>query len=252
MNFLKTEEKNGYTILHLDRGTANVLNMEMVLEIIGWFTQAAENEECGGVILYGKGNFFSAGLDVVELYSYNEEESARFWTAFAKMTETLASFPRPLICAINGHSPAGGCIMAIASDWRVMSRGKFRIGLNEVPVGIAVPEPIFLLYSMWIGRRNAYQYLLEGKLLLPEEAYQTGLIDVLCEQEEVLAEAEKKMHVYLSMDSLTFRKTKLGLRRGILRSFREDFDDSFGETIRHWWTPGARGRIKALVESLKK
>jgi enoyl-CoA hydratase/carnithine racemase len=252
MKFLKTEERNGYTILHLDRGTANALNMEMVTEITEWFRQASQDESIGGVILYGKGNFFSAGLDVVELYGYDEDEAARFWTAFARMTETLASFPRPLICAINGHSPAGGCIMAIASDFRVMAKGKFRIGLNEVPVGIAVPEPIYLLYSMWIGTRNAYQYLLEGKLMVPEEAHESGLIDVLCEQNEVLEESEKKMKLYLSLDRLTFTKTKLGLRRSILNSFTEDFDETFGETIRHWWTPGARGRLKALVESLRK
>ena len=68
------------------------------------------------------------------------------------------------------------CVLAICCDYRIMAEGNFMIGLNEIPVGLIVPESIFHLYSFWIGKANAYRLLLEGRLLSPQEALKVGLV----------------------------------------------------------------------------
>lgn len=253
MNTLLYENRDGIGLVTLNRGTANALNTEMLKEITTLFLQLRGDQTVKGVIITGKGNFFSAGLDVVELVGYDEPESKVFWTAFSHMMATLADFPKPLATAINGHSPAGGCIIAITADFRVMAEGdQFKIGLNEVPVGIVVPMPVYKLYSMWVGTRHAYQFLLQGKLLNPTEAYRAGLVDVLVPQDQVLATTENMMREMLQLDPITFSTTKANLRADIVHLLKGDFDATFGDTFRHWWDPAARERLLALVARLKK
>lgn len=251
MNTLLCENRDGIAVVTLNRGTANAQNTEMIKEISDLFVKLQGDDTVKAAIITGKGNFFSAGLDVIEIAAYDEQESKVFWQAFAHMMTTLAAWPKPLATAINGHSPAGGCIIAITADFRIMAEGNFKIGLNEVPVGIMVPMPVYKLYSMWIGTRNAYQYLLQGKLMTPAEALQAGLVDAVVPQDQVFATTEAMMRQIMKLDLGTFIKTKANLRSEVLQTLRMDFDATFGETIRHWWEPAARARLNALAASLK-
>src|SRR5690606_32452196 len=107
------------------------------------------------------------GLDLITLFEYDEAKIHEFWESFIALIYDLAAFPKPSIAAITGHSPAGGCVLALCCDHRVMAEGDYIIGLNEVPVGIIVPQCIFELYSFWLGSARASKFLLEGKLLAP-------------------------------------------------------------------------------------
>lgn len=251
MNTLLYENREGLAIVTLNRGTANAQNVEMIKEISDLFLKLQADETVKAAIITGHGNFFSAGLDVMEVAGYDEKESKVFWQAFAHMMASLASWPKPLACAINGHSPAGGCVIAITADFRVMADGNFKIGLNEVPVGIVVPFPLYKLYAMWVGTKNAYQFLLQGKLHTPSEALQYGLVDAVVPQDQVFATTETMMRQIMKLDLATYIKTKAELRSELLGVLKSDFDKSFGATLRHWWEPAARARLNALVASLK-
>ncbi|MCX7651152.1 MAG: enoyl-CoA hydratase/isomerase family protein [Flavobacteriales bacterium] len=250
--FLRREGSTALPVLRLSRPKANALNLSVVQEITEAFTDLAHDESVRAVVLTGEGHFFSAGLDVVELAGYDVAQSETFWYAFARMLETLALFPKPWVCAINGHSPAGGCILAICADHRVMAEGPYTIGLNEVPVGIVVPEPVYVLYSQWVGPGRAYQYLLQGRLLTPAEALSAGLVDAVVPPPQVLETALYTARVYENLDPDTLRKTKLNLRQAFARSVEGGFEKTFGDTLRHWWSPGARAALQALVQKLKK
>lgn len=251
MQFLKISTENYISTVQLDRGTANALQTAMIKEITQAFEDLKNDASCRAVVMVGKGPFFSAGLDVIEIEAYNEAESIDFWNSFARMIGTLLAFPKPFVAAINGHSPAGGAILALTADFRYMAEGKYRIGLNEVPVGIVVPQPIYDMYAQVIGTRNAYQFLLEGKLSLPEEALAVGLVDAVLPQEEVYTQALTKATMLAKMEPKTFSKTKLNMRAPLLAKFEAGNEDYFEQTIKHWFDPDARRVLKALVEGLK-
>lgn len=251
MSNVRYENRDGIAIVTLDRGTANALNTEMIKEISELFKELQGEPAVKAAIITGKENFFSAGLDVIEIVGYDQDQSRIFWRAFAHMMSTLVEWPKPLAVAINGHSPAGGCIIAITADFRFMAEGNFKIGLNEVPVGIVVPMPVYKLYSTWVGTRNAYQFLIQGKLLTPDEALRAGLVDGVFPQDQLLAATESAMRQMTKLDLGTFTKTKINLRSDIIQALKNDFDGSFGETLRHWWDPAARVRLEGLVASLK-
>lgn len=252
METISIHKEDDHVIVRLNRGKSNPINTQMILELSDAFRQLEEDEEAQGVVLSGKGNFFSAGLDLPELYQYTPEEFEHFWQSFMSLVKQMLSFPKPLIASITGHSPAGGCVLAITCDYRVMSEGNYRIGLNEIPVGIIVPGYLMQLYAQWVGERNAYQFLMEGKLLLPDEAMQAGLVDEVVPLEEVEATALKKLKHYLSFNQNAWRNTKVNLRRRIIDIANEYHPGEIAAIQEHWWRPETRRMLEHFVEKLKK
>ncbi|HQS04401.1 MAG TPA: enoyl-CoA hydratase/isomerase family protein, partial [Daejeonella sp.] len=199
MNTIKVRIKDKIAVLSLDRGRSNAINSEMVSELHQMIINIENDDSIAGLILTGKDGFFSAGLDLIELYGYDEDQIKEFWIEFLSLVTSMVSFKKPMVAAISGHSPAGGCVLAICCDYRVMAEGKFIIGLNEVPVGIIVPESIFHLYAFWLGNAPAYRALLEGKLMNTQEALSAGLVDELVNPESILHAAERKMLTYIQL-----------------------------------------------------
>ena len=252
MNTIATTIKDRLAIITLNRGKSNSLNREMVTELQDMLYNIENDDNIGGVLITGKENFFSAGLDLIELYHYNEEEALSFWHLFLNFTAKITTFKKPLVAAINGHSPAGGCVIALACDARVMAEGKYIIGLNEVPVGIIVPNSIFELYSFWLGNANAYRHLLEGKLFSPEEAYAVGLVDEVVKPESILTAAERRVRKYMAFETNTWQQSKLNLRKDLIAATNADQSKDLEIMLKQWWAPATRAILKSLVDSLQK
>lgn len=252
MNTIKVTIKDHLSLITLDRGKSNALNREMITELNDILNNIATDPNIAGVIITGKEPFFSAGLDLIELYNYNEAEAESFWHLFLKFVANITSFKKPLVAAINGHSPAGGCVIALACDYRVMAEGKYIIGLNEVPVGIIVPNSIFNLYAFWIGTANASRSLLEGKLFSPEEALQIGLVDELVNPASILTTAERKIRKYMAMERNTWEQSKLSIRKDLIASTSADQSEALALMLKQWWAPATRSILKTIIDNLQK
>ncbi|TCC93403.1 enoyl-CoA hydratase/isomerase family protein [Pedobacter frigiditerrae] len=252
MKTIEVTVKDRLAIITLNRGKSNSLNHEMVTELTDILQSIETDANIGGVMITGKEHFFSAGLDLIELYNYNEEEAKSFWYLFLNFVSKITAFKKPLVAAINGHSPAGGCVIALACDARVMAEGKYIIGLNEVPVGIIVPNSIFNLYSFWLGKANATRSLLEGKLFNPEEALAIGLIDEIVKPESILTTAERKARKYMAFEGNTWSKSKINIRKDLINSTSSDQTADLEIMLKQWWSPSTRAILKTIIDSLQR
>jgi len=251
MNTLQVTIKDRLAVIALNRGKSNPMNAEMVKELHTLVHSIDNDDNIGGLIITGKENFFSAGLDLIELYDYNEEQIATFWKDFLALQAKLVSFKKPMVAAISGHSPAGGCVLAICCDYRVMAQGKYIIGLNEIPVGIIVPDSIFHLYSFWLGERKAYQLLMEGKLLSVDDALTAGLIDEISNPESVISTAEKQIRKYMQFNAVTWSQSKLNLRKHLIAAANADQSANLEQMIKQWWAPETRKALEMIIQNLK-
>lgn len=253
METLEITNKGSYTIVQLNRGKVNAINQQMVTELRDTMKSLAEDSKTKGVILTGIPHFFSAGLDVKELYEYDEKQIEEFFVAFGSMYVELCQFPKALIAAIPGHCPAGGCVIAMTADYRVMAEGeKYSIGLNEVAVNIQISQNLIEGYAFWMGHGNASKYILEGKLLKAQEALEAGLLSETAPMDEVLERAEKKMKKYLRANTEIFQNTKAKLRKSWLDGLVTDAKTDLQEAITIWWKPEIRFMMKMFVDSLSK
>lgn len=252
MNTIKVNIKDKIAVIQLDRGGSNAINSEMVSELRQMVLNIEKDDNITGLIITGKEGFFSAGLDLIELFEYNEGQIRQFWKDFLDLVTVMVSFRKPMISAISGHSPAGGCVLALCSDYRIMAEGKYIIGLNEVPVGIIVPQSIFHLYSFWLGKAVAYRYLLEGKLMITDEALASGLVDELVKPESILHAAERKIQKYIQMDSKTWQQTKLNLRAELITKVSADQSEMLEIMLTQWWSPSTRSILKTIIQNLQQ
>ena len=252
MNTINVTIKDRLALITLNRGKSNALNGEMITEITDMLHNIENDANIGGVIITGRENFFSAGLDLIELYRYNEEEIKSFWHLFLNFTAKITAFKKPIVAAINGHSPAGGCVIALACDARVMAEGKYIIGLNEVPVGIIVPDSIFHLYAFWLGKANASRSLLEGKLFSPEEALQIGLVDELVNPASIMTAAERRIRKYMALEPNTWQQSKLNIRKELIAATSVDQEETLKAVLTQWWAPSTRNLLKMIIDNLQK
>jgi len=252
MNTIKVSVKDRIATITLCRGKSNALNAELITELDDMLKNISADDQIGGVILTGNAPFFSAGLDLIELYHYNETEARLFWEQFLGFVANIVAFKKPIVAAISGHSPAGGCVMALACDYRIMAEGPYIIGLNEVPVGIIVPNSIFQLYSFWIGNAEATRSLLSGKLYQPEEALKVGLIDELVKNESLLTTAERKIKKYIELESNTWSQSKLNIREELIQAASADQSEALEKMLAQWWSPATRHILKTIIENLQR
>ena len=251
MSFINITNEDHVSHVYLDRGRSNALNQQMLEELGASVAAAQSDPAIEGLILHGKEGFFSAGLDLITLYDCNEDEVRRFWYTFMDTIRALVAFDKPAVAAISGHSPAAGCVLACCCDTRVMADGDFIIGLNEVPVGLIVPESIFQLYGFWLGTAQAYRYLLEGKLLRPQEALQAGLVDEVVAGRRIRSAAERRLRTYTQYERNTWRQSKRNMRKGLLAAFDANQDETIAAVLKQWWSPATRAIVKTIIDGLK-
>lgn len=250
MSFFQVETRDNYVLVKMNRGKANPINTEFLHQMQALVHEINQDSAIRGVILTGQEHYFSAGVDVVELFDYDATAVRHFWSTLLSLLADMVASPKPWVAAISGHSPAGGCVLALCCDYRVMAQGDYKIGLNEVPVGVVVPVSILDLYASVIGSRLAYQYLLEGRLLSAAEAFHVGLVDEVVPMTEVVPQAALKLQQYLALNPVAWQNTKCHLRQSLVQKLQDQ--SALEDTLTHWWSPETRASLQAVVSRLKK
>lgn len=249
METLKLSFEKDIALVELNRPKAHAINFLMANEISQCFSDLDAADHVSAAVLKGTGSIFSAGLDLKELYKYSEDELNRFWQAFGRMVTDLAGFSKPLVAAVNGHAPAGGCVLALCCDYRIMAQEGGRIGLNEVAVGVVLPTPVVELARFTIGSERTSHMVLNATLMDPEEAHTFGLVNELCPTELLVEVCHKRIQKWLAFDQTAWRNAKKSVRSPLAERLDMPFEEAYSETLRHWWSPDSR---KLLGEQIAK
>lgn len=250
MNFLRTKTEDHILHVLIDRGKSNAIDIQVVDELIAILDQAEQDAAVEGLILSGKEGFFSSGLDLITLYEYDEAQMRNFWTRFMHLLQKITAFSKPSAAAITGHSPAGGCVIAICCDYRLMAEGEYIIGLNEVAVGLVVPESIFQLYSFWLGKGAAYRALMEGKLFKPQEALRVGLIDEVVSFDRIQNAAFRTIKSVTQFERKAWSTTKANFRKPLVEALSENQSELIEQVLHQWWRPSTRAVMKTIIDNL--
>src|SRR5262249_20639406 len=132
------EDRGVVTILRMARGKGNALNLDLAGALVDALDRLERSAARAGV-LTGQGNVFGAGVDLPALIDGGPDYARRLVPLLQQLFERLATFPRPLVAAVNGHAIAGGAILMLACDQRLLAQGTAQIGLTEVRVGVLFP-----------------------------------------------------------------------------------------------------------------
>jgi enoyl-CoA hydratase/carnithine racemase len=237
--------------IRLARPPVNALSPEFLVAIREAVTRAPE-EGAEAIVLSGQPGMFSSGLDVPVLIQLDRDGLAGAVRELFAAMHALAACPVPVAAAITGHSPAGGAVLAMHCDWRVMADGDFGIGLTEVQVGIPLPRSIAEVAALVVGRRRAEEICTAGLLMTPVRALEVGFVDRLAPIDEVVPVALEWCRGLLTLPRSAMSRTRSLFRAEVaetIRSFGEDSVADFGE---QWFRPEVYDELRRLVERLKK
>ena len=246
---LEYEDQGPIRTLRLARPPVNALNAPL-LDALGSAVARAPREGARGVVLTGAGKLFSAGLDVSVLAGLDAVGLRAFMESFFACLRALAESPIPLVAAINGHSPAGGAVLALYCDHRIMAKGEFRIGLNEVQVGLLPGPLIYGVLKRVVSVRVANQMLPQGLLITPEEALAVGFVDELAEPTELVARARDWLERVLALPPVAYSRTRAMAREDLVAMMGEAARQRQEELIEAWLGPETRATLAALVAKL--
>ena len=151
---------------------------------------------------------------------------------------------------INGHALAGGCIVAIAADHRMMADGNGTIGMPELRVGVPVPSMALEMVRQVSGR-NADRILYRGERFAPNKARKLGLVDEVEDGDKLLDAAVASAEDLASIDQAVFQVTKWQLREQVFLRLHE-LEDEEQEVERLWMEPECRDRIQAYLDKTLK
>lgn len=254
---VQTFERGAIRELRLSRPPVNALDMALCRALIAALDQAAA-DDVDGVLLSGEGRVFSAGLDVPQLLAHGQDRAALRdgWLSFLGATRALGLSRVPVAVALAGHVPAGGCVLALCCDYRVMARGADparpnTIGLNEVQVGLAVPEGIQRLLRRAVGPRVAERMLVTGEMVAEEAALRTGLVDALVQPDQVHAHALDWLQSLQRLPRQPMRQTR-GLARADIEQALSPEHIDVDRVIDSWYAPDTQAGLRALAARLGK
>ena len=188
MGVLEIIRHNDIHELRMARPPVNALDGEL----LGNLRQAVTDAPAHGaraIVLSGRPGMFSGGLDVPHLLQLDQDAMRGVWHAFIGLCEALARSPVPVVAAITGHSPAGGAVLTLYCDYRIMADGPYRIGLNETQVGLVVPDVIQAAMRRLLGAHRAERLMVAGAMIESSEAHRIGLVDELIDAERVVERA---------------------------------------------------------------
>jgi enoyl-CoA hydratase/carnithine racemase len=181
-------------VIKLDRGE-NRMNMEFIDQMNAALDEALRNSDLKGINTTADGKYYSNGIDLAwfqETYNSDPGITSKFLEEWQNLQLRFLTCPVVTVAAINGHAFAGGGVMSMCHDFRIMQTSRGWWCLNEAQLGLNFPEWILKLLSLKLGGNGA-RVLLEssvfGKRFTAEQAKQSGIVDEACTTAELLPKA---------------------------------------------------------------
>ncbi|WP_138735745.1 enoyl-CoA hydratase/isomerase family protein [Modestobacter excelsi] len=240
---LITENRDGVAVLRIEHGRVGALDVEL-LDALAEAVSASDR----ALVITGSGSAFSAGVDLRRVLDGGRPYAEELLTALSRLFRAVFDHPRPTVAAVNGHAIAGGCVLALACDLRLMSGG--RMGLAELTVGVPFPTAALEIVRHALGPR-AGQVLLGAQTVDREQALVLGMVDQLTEPGELLARAVALADEMAARSPESYRMAKVQLHRPADAAI-EATGGGDAAVLAGWTSEDTRLRIETALAALKR
>jgi enoyl-CoA hydratase/carnithine racemase len=237
--------------LRLARPPANAFNTGLMRELATRVLRAPA-DGADALVISGAPGMFTGGLDVPELLRLGPAEVRSFWEAFFALLRGVAASEVPVVAALTGHSPAAGAVLAAFCDYRVMADGPYKVGMNEVQVGLVVPPLIQYAMKRLAGPRVGDALLVSGAMLAPREALRVGLVDQVVAPAEVVPHAVAWAEALLALPRQAMLETRRLARADLVAQFDALGPRAHEEAAERVLGAEAQAAMRALAERLAR
>jgi enoyl-CoA hydratase/carnithine racemase len=252
MDCIRLEREGNVLVVHLARGRANALNASMVDQLHEAVDQAESNLSVRAVVVASDSpRLFCGGFDITEVFAYDRALMIGFFDRFSQLFERLRTLPKPVVAAISGHAFAGGAILALAADVRVMS-DTASLAVNEVDLGVVLPTHMLRALAA-TGHGNLMRaMLLGGEVITAERALAGGVVVETAPAIDVLPVSITRARNLGDKPLQAFGAHKLALDVVGPRPPAEVWRREVEHVVDVWFGEEATARRRALVDKLAR
>ncbi len=251
MSTVQIEVKDGVGTLRLAGPRGNAMSEDLMSELSLALRTVGGDPSVRAVLLASAhAKLFCPGLDLVSLSGTSRPEMGAFMLNFSTVLTDLFALRKPMVAAVNGAAIAGGCLLALTADWRVVKRGA-QMGLNEVKVGVPLPWSAVLLLKMASPAFAHSAVALLGRNFEGDAAVASGLANEVADREGFEAAVTERLAEFAEKDAYAFGITKGYLRGAAVASMRARETALLDEFLDGWFSEGTQERIQKAVAGLK-
>jgi enoyl-CoA hydratase len=210
--------------IKMDDGKVNALGIRMLRELHAAFDRAEQDDAI--VILTGREGRFSAGFDL-KVFREEPAQLPEMITLGAHLCERILAFPRPVITACTGHGVAAGCFIQLPADLRLGVDGPFQIGLNEVKIGLTMPQFVIELARARLTPAHFDRAVNSAVMYTPADAVGAGFLDRVVSAEELQPAAHQAATELAGLNAEAHKATKLKSRGGLIDEIHAAIEHEF-------------------------
>jgi enoyl-CoA hydratase/carnithine racemase len=248
-NMIDMSCREAVALVELNRDVTNALSQELVSELAETLEKVRAAPEVRALVLSSANEkFFSIGWDLPRLYDLPEESFRRFYELFNRTCMALYTLPKPTVACLRGHAVAGGCILALCCDYRVMAAGRKLMGLNEIKLGVPVPYAADCILQSIVGSREARDIVESGEFYEAEVSLAKGLVDEVIPLDEVTARAMERASVLGAMPPEAYAGIKANRVETVEARIMAGWKKKQREFIEMWYTEEPRKRLREAME----
>jgi len=237
-------------ILTMVHGKANALSTAFCDALSACVREASAAR---AIVITGRGHIFSAGVDLPLLLEGGPAYVREFLPALHRLYDTIFFHPKPIVAALNGHAVAGGCVLACATDRRLMAAGGGRIGVTELLVGVPFPPLAFEIMRYATAPQFFPSVIFTGATFGPPQAIERGLIDEIVEPDALMERALTAAEELATLSPAAFALTKKQMRQTVAERTAANERSYGGDVTELWVAQGSHDYIRAYVaRTLKK
>jgi enoyl-CoA hydratase len=243
---IETSEQDGVAVLRLANGPVNALDLELLTALPAVLADVADARS---VVLTGSGKCLSAGVDLKRIVDGGAAYVEEFLPALSTAALALFEHPKPVVAAVNGHALAGGCVLAVACDVRLMSDGT--IGLTELAAGVPFPTVPLEIMRHAVGPVAAGM-VLAARTMESATARSLGLVDEVVETGELMDAAIRRARQLSDAPPEVYALSKEQLHRPARERIdaRAPVDDP--HVLRLWSSPATQERLRGFLSALSR
>ena len=216
--FVTYQSEDNFVVITIKNGKANAISHEVIHGLNRSLDKAQQENKV--VILTGQNGIFSAGFDL-KVMTKSSESAKELVLKGSKLSLRMLSFPQPIIVLCSGHAIAKGAFLLLSSDYRIGIAGDFKIGLNEVMIGMTMHHAGIAIAKARLSEVYLNRSVNNAEIYNPKEAIKAGFLDMIVPEKELLSTAIKVAEMFSKLNKKVHFETKLKVRKTHLKDLEK-------------------------------
>jgi len=247
--------EDGIIIATMAHGKNNSITLDLLRQLKDIVTRVNTQDEIKGIVLTGSGKTFSSGFDLPIFLGFKDiKEAVDFYIDEEDCMLELFTCKKPVVAAVNGSAVAGGMILTMACDWRIMkNHPKLKMGMSEIKIGVPLSVTQSWIMRFGLGSNRLFRDVMYlSEMYDVNRAKELGLIDEIVEEDQLIIRAKEIIGNFMGQPGHAFTKIKDDLRMSTAQSIREAVkSENWQKSLQFFFDPAVRATLDSVQKKME-